>query len=59
MISTFLLNVAAALSVNGAQPMNCVNPGGYCNGTVPCCSPNTNFCIRSRCAPSPAPAQAD
>lgn len=29
------------------EPMNCVNEGGGCNGTVPCCQ--DSYCVRGRC----------
>lgn len=34
-----------------AEPMNCVNAGGGCNGTVPCCQ--DSYCVRNRCQPVP------
>lgn len=38
----------------GAPEANCVNPGGSCNGSVPCCGQN-NYCIDRVCRPYPAP----
>lgn len=29
--------------------LNCVNPGGSCNGSVPCCDSYNNACVRNRC----------
>lgn len=33
------------------RPMNCVNPGGGCDGSVPCCDSYNNACVRGRCQP--------
>jgi hypothetical protein len=31
------------------EPLNCVNPGGSCDGSTPCCDSYNNACIRNRC----------
>jgi len=33
------------------RPLNCVNPGGGCDGSVPCCDSYNNACVRGRCQP--------
>lgn len=30
-----------------AEPRNCVNEGGSCDGSVPCCQ--ESYCVRNRC----------
>jgi len=35
------------------HPDNCVNPGGGCDGSVPCCAPTVNACFNGRCVPVP------
>lgn len=32
--------------------LNCVNPGGSCDGSLPCCGQN-NYCIDRVCRPYP------
>lgn len=34
-----------------AETNDCVNLEGGCNGSVSCCSPGRNFCVRNRCRP--------
>ncbi|NJL25638.1 MAG: hypothetical protein HC902_11005 [Calothrix sp. SM1_5_4] len=43
----FLRTVAEASEK--VAPPNCVNPGGSCNGSIPCCDPNVNACVRGFC----------
>jgi hypothetical protein len=46
-----LLLGSAALAQTSNEPPNCVNPGGGCDGSVPCCNPSVNACFRGRCVP--------
>lgn len=39
----------ASIFLSGSAFANCVNPGGSCNGSVPCCDPYNNACFRGRC----------
>lgn len=41
--------VALPWQVPMDEVMNCVNPGGSCNGTLPCCDSYNNACVRGRC----------
>ena len=36
-------------AVANNQPDACVNPGGSCDGSVPCCGSSEYFCIRRTC----------
>jgi uncharacterized protein (DUF779 family) len=49
--SSFQSLTSGMLAQSG--PNNCVNPGGGCDGSVQCCSPNQNFCVRNHCQSVP------
>ena len=41
------LLMSAALHATPAETQNCVNPGGGCDGTVPCCNSSVNACVQT------------
>jgi hypothetical protein len=47
------LLMSASLHATPAETQNCVNPGGGCDGSVPCCDSDVNACVRGRCTPVP------
>jgi len=44
-----LMILLASLLSSDPALANCVNPGGSCNGTIPCCDSYNNACVRGRC----------
>ena len=59
-IATLVLAFSAlATAADGSpRPANCVNPGGSCDGSLPCCGSSVNFCVRGECQPVPEGTKA-
>lgn len=48
-LSAFSTEHNASQNIQSHQPANCVNPGGSCDGTIPCCDPYHHACFYRRC----------
>jgi uncharacterized protein (DUF779 family) len=51
--TTTVQQLLAQYQAQGNQPNACVNPGGSCDGSIPCCDSSEYFCIRNMCQADP------